>query len=181
MELLVHICCGPCLIYPYKILKENNFNITGFFYNPNIHPESEYNLRLGSAQLYLKKANINMIEERYNSNEFFDYISDNEERNKRCSLCYELRLKKTAKIAKELNFEYFTTTLLVSPYQNHGNLRQLGEDIASKTGVKFFYYDFRRGFVNSRIEARENNLYLQKYCGCSYSIKERKINAVTRL
>lgn len=171
-KLLIHICCAPCLIYPFKIIREHNFEVKGFFYNPNIHPENEFNLRWKSLEEYSKKINLDVIKQSYNPDEFFNCISPN--KKERCQFCWQMRLEKTAFFAKENNFDYFTTSLLVSPHQNHNKLKQISQAVALKFGVKLFYYDFREGFMGSRITAKENNLYLQKYCGCNYSIAERK-------
>lgn len=176
MRLLLHICCGPCSIYPLKVLKDNAFDVTGLFYNPNIHPENEFDLRLNSADLYAKKINLEIIKIKPRQEDFSEYISFNTEKPARCQLCYKMRLEKAAETAKELNFDFFSTTLLVSPYQDHNKLKSIGQTISEKTGVKFFYYDFREGFMNSRIIAKENNLYLQKYCGCDYS----RVGAIPR-
>lgn len=173
MKLLLHTCCGPCEIYPLEQLKQRGFEVSGFFYNPNIHPLSEYNNRRKAVEDFSRAAGIEVIFPEYNPAEFFHEINGSEKNPGRCSLCWGLRLKKTAQAAKEKGFDSFSTTLLVSPYQDQVLLKQIGGDIAEKEGVGFFYQDFRPGFRKAHNEAREQGLYMQKYCGCIYSEIER--------
>jgi len=173
MKILIHTCCAPCLIYPYKRLKLKDFEIESFFYNPNIHPLEEYLKRRGQVEVYAKELNIKMHGPHYDIKEFFKDINQNEEKPLRCNLCWQLRVKKTAQFAKENNFDSFTTTLLVSPYQNQESLKKIGEKCAGEVGIKFYYEDFRVGYKESVIESKEKDMYRQKYCGCLYSEIER--------
>lgn len=169
MKLLLHICCAPCEIYPLEALRAKGFEVTGFFYNPNIHPFSEYNNRRQAFEDYSKRANLEMIFPEYQPQEFFRTVNMNEDSPGRCAFCWRLRLHKTALVAKEIGCKSFTTTLLVSPYQNHELLKKIGEDIAQKEEIEFYYEDFRPGFREAHNKARQQGIYCQKYCGCLYS------------
>jgi hypothetical protein len=170
-NILLHTCCAPCLIYPLEFLRENGFKVTGFFYNPNIHPVLEYNER--KKAFIALNPDIEIIYPDYLPQEFFRAINLNEEAPGRCALCWRERLSKTARVAKEKDFGYFTTTLLVSPYQDQELLKRIGNDIAKEVGVEFYYADFRPGFRKAHNEARSKGVYTQKYCGCIYSDIER--------
>ena len=173
MKLLLHTCCGPCEIYPLQQLRHKGLEVNGFFYNPNIHPLSEYKNRRQAVEDFSRVANVDIIFPDYDPAEFFRAINEREANPGRCSLCWELRLKKTAKAARENGFDYFSTTLLVSPYQDQEGLKKIGSDIAKETGSEFYYEDFRPGFRKAHSEAKGEGLYLQKYCGCIYSEIER--------
>lgn len=170
MKILIHTCCAPCLIYPHKRLKEKGFCVESFYYNPNIHPRDEYLKRRQQIENYTKEEGVKMHDGRYEIKEFFRQVNGNEDALARCKLCWQLRLGETAKFAKENGFEIFTTTLLVSPYQNHEILKETGEECAKKYGVKFYYEDFRKGYQESVAESKNRNMYRQKYCGCLYSM-----------
>ena len=173
MKVLLHLCCGPCLIYPFRKLRDQGLEVSGFFYNPNIHPISEYNKRKDAVELIAKDSGISVFYEEYNPAEFFQAVNEKEEFPARCSICWALRLKRTAEEAKDKGFDAFTTTLLVSPYQNQELLKSLGEKISRDSGVKFYYEDFRPGFRQAHDEAKTKGIYCQKYCGCLYSEIER--------
>lgn len=173
MDILLHICCGPCLIYPFGRLKSQGFKIKGFFYNPNIYPSAEFSRRKESLDLLSKGLGLNVEAPENRPSDFFQAIDKNENTPKRCLLCWSLRLQATASRAKENGLKLFSTTLLVSPYQDHETLKQLGQRIAKDTGVDFYYEDFRPGFRPAYQEAKQRGLYLQKYCGCEYSIKQK--------
>lgn len=145
----------------------------GFFYNPNIHPYSEYKNRKQAVVDFSKAVDISVDFLEYKPEEFFQAVNLKETNPGRCSICWSLRLKKTAKAAKEMGFEYFTTTLLVSPYQNQELLRKIGRDISEQEGINFYYEDFRPGFRKAHDEAKAKGMYCQKYCGCVYSMKPR--------
>ncbi len=172
MKLLLHTCCAPCLIYPLERLNEKGFEVTGFFYNPNIHPFAEYQNRRRAIEDFIKPDNTAVIYPEYNPAEFFQAVNL-KETNGRCSICWALRLKITAKAAKERGFSHFSTTLLVSPYQNQELLKEIGNSIAGSEGVEFYYEDFRPGFRKAHDIARAKGVYCQKYCGCLYSELER--------
>ena len=171
MRLLIHICCAPCLIHPLEVLRLKGLEVCGLFYNPNIHPILEYNER--------KKAVINLnpgievIYPDYLPQEFFRAVNLKEDALVRCAVCWKLRLRKTARLAREKGFKYFSTTLLVSPYQDHEVLKRIGDEAAREEGVEFYYADFRPGFRKAHDEAKGKGIYTQKYCGCIYSEIER--------
>ncbi|TYQ16281.1 UNVERIFIED_CONTAM: hypothetical protein Cloal_2806 [Acetivibrio alkalicellulosi] len=164
MNMLVHMCCGPCAVYPVEELINEGINLKGLFYNPNIHPKEEYEKRKDNVKKFSDITNTEV----YYIDEYRQEIWDsfNGEQNDRCDMCYKMRLYKVAKFAKEKGFDAFTTTLLVSPYQNHNLIRKIGEEASLMNGVKFFYMDFRHGFRAGQNSAREMGLYRQKYCGC---------------
>lgn len=170
MKLLMHMCCAPCSTYPVMKLNEDKINVTGFFYNPNIHPLEEYQKRKDMVQKYasIKKLEVIYIDD-YMEDEWLCYNNCD---NKRCNMCYRLRINKTAAYAKENGFNAFSTTLLISPYQNHELIKKLGEEYGLKYGIKFYYQDFRKHFREGQAIAKELNLYRQKYCGCIISFNE---------
>jgi predicted adenine nucleotide alpha hydrolase (AANH) superfamily ATPase len=173
MELLLHICCAVCLIYPFKVLKEKGFKIKGFFYNPNIHPFSEYLHRKEALIVLNDELKLDIIYPEYKPQEFFRKVNFNEEDKKRCWLCWQLRLENTADFALKNGFNFFSTTLLVSPYQDQEKIKELADRISQEKGINFYYQDFRPGFRQAHKEAKERGLYCQKYCGCIYSEVER--------
>jgi predicted adenine nucleotide alpha hydrolase (AANH) superfamily ATPase len=154
-------------------LRENGFTVTGFFYNPNIHPFYEYKNRLEAVVDFSQRKNFKVIYPEYLPKEYFQAINFKEEKPERCSLCWTLRLRKTARFARENGFTHFSTTLLVSPYQEQELLKKIGKDIAKEEGIEFYYEDFRPGFRKAHEEARAQGIYCQKYCGCVYSEIER--------
>jgi len=170
MDILLHICCGPCLIYPFSRLKKK-FKISGFYYNPNIYPFEEYNRRKEALEVLKENLKFDVQYPEYQQSDYFQAIIDNENSQKRCLICFNLRLKKTAKFAKDNGFKIFSTTLLVSPYQNHQLLRECGNQVAKEAGLDFYYEDFRVGFKEGEIEAKAMRIYRQKYCGCKFSIR----------
>ena len=168
MNLLLHICCGPCAFFPVKFLKENNIQFTGLYYNPNIQPIDEF-LR--------RKENVEKLSEIENFNVFYDdtFLQNVWENyslstDSRCEMCYKLRLDKTAQFAKQNGFDCFSTTLLISPYQDHELIKKIAEEKAEKYGAGFYYYDFRPNYRQGQNLAREHGLYRQKYCGCICSL-----------
>jgi predicted adenine nucleotide alpha hydrolase (AANH) superfamily ATPase len=172
MKMLVHICCGPCATYPLKILHEAGHELHGLFYNPNIHPLSEHALRLDSVKRLLELTGVSAtIRDEYDVEEYFRRVAYRED--DRCAACYYLRLEKAARFAASQGFNAFTTTLLVSPYQKHELIHQIGQNVGMECGIEFYYEDFRPGWPETRRMSREMNLYRQKYCGCIYSEKER--------
>ena len=173
MNILLHICCAPCAMYPVTQLKKDGHKFAGFFYNPNIHLYSEYLKRKGEVERHSGEEAYNVIYPEYEVEKYFQYVADDETYKKRCPICWWLRLQKTAIFAAANGFEAFTTTLLGSPYQDHDVIKNIGEDIASKTGLKFYYDDFRTGFKAGREKARAKGYYIQNYCGCIFSEKER--------
>ena len=179
-QLLLHICCGPCSIFPLQFLQTQpeQFAITGYYYNPNIHPYKEFTRRRDTLQTFAEQKDLPLvIDERYLLEEFLQNaltaMADGNGAAKRCQMCYEIRLRQTAIYAKEHKFDFFTTTLLVSPYQQHELIRTVGEQIGKELGVPFLYYDFRSGWQEGVKISRELEMYRQPYCGCIFSEKER--------
>jgi len=174
VDILLHICCGPCLIYPFSRLKDQGFKISGFYYNPNLYPVSEYYRRVEALKVLSQEFSLDVEYPEHKESDFFQAINTQENLPQRCVNCWSLRLRKTARQAKKNNFTAFSTTLLVSPFQNHELLRQLGHQIGQETGLDFYYEDFRPGFKQAQLEAKRKGIYRQKYCGCQYSIKGKK-------
>ena len=171
MQILVHICCAPCFTYPHKRLIEEGHEVTGFFYNPNIHPYSEYRNRMGSLEKYAELKGTRII---YRDDyDLESYLRGALAADDRCTFCYTSRLGEAARTAVLLGFSAFTTTLLISPYQKHDMLVRAGEKAADEHSIEFYYEDFRDGYRESREIAKGLELYMQKYCGCIFSEKER--------
>ncbi|ACX52723.1 protein of unknown function DUF208 [Ammonifex degensii KC4] len=172
MKVLLHICCGPCAIYPVKVLRAENLEVYGFFFNPNIHPYTEYQRRREALAQFAESVDLPVIyADDYPMEEFFRRVAYREAL--RCRFCYHLRLERTAAVAKHGRFDYFTTTLLVSPFQKHELIKETAEAVAEAYGLPFLYRDFRPGFKEGVELSKELGLYRQQYCGCLYSEKER--------
>ena len=208
LRLLLHVCCGPCAIWP--ITELYNLCVTGLFYNPNIHPVEEFAKRLGGVKkLFTEKGAPLIVCEDYMQDEWEAFemaggrnggeqylskisnlrnlsnisslsnlsnignignISNTGNTGLRCAMCYRVRLSYTAKLAFELGFDAFSTTLLISPYQNHELIAAICVELSSQFSVDFFYRDFRPHFRKGQKLARDAGLYRQKYCGCIFSI-----------
>lgn len=180
--LLLHACCAPCSSACLERLS-NFFKITIIYYNPNITEEKEYLKRLEELKNFIQKIKvkypINIIDTRYDPKEFFEIskgLEKEKERGKRCYKCYELRLEETAKVAKENNFDFFATTLTLSPYKKTDWLNEIGENLSNKYQTSYLYSDFKKknGYKRSIELSKEYNLYRQDYCGCIYSKLERE-------
>ena len=176
MKLLLHTCCAPCSVYCIDSLRKENIEPTVYWFNPNIHPYMEYKSRRDCLKEYTKNINVQAIfEENYGLQEFCkNVIGDLQNRCK--EYCYPVRLEQTAKYAKENGYTHFSTTLLVSPYQNHEALIEVANQMAKKYNIEFLYRDFRVGFKEGQAKAREFGLYMQKYCGCIFSEEIRYYN-----
>ena len=173
MKILLHTCCAPCSVYCIDRLKEMNIDMDVYWFNPNIHPYIEYKTRRDTLKEYTKSIGVNAIfEDEYGLREFCKNVINDLE-NRCMNYCYRVRLEKTAKYAKENGYDAFSTTLLVSPYQNHEGLKQVAEEMSKKYNIPFFYEDFRIGFRQGQAKARELGLYMQKYCGCVFSEEDR--------
>jgi predicted adenine nucleotide alpha hydrolase (AANH) superfamily ATPase len=179
--LLLHACCAPCSSYVLEYLSDY-FKISVLFYNPNISPESEYLKRLNELKEFVKnqeyKNPVDVIEGVYEPKKFYDFatpLKDLKEGSHRCFLCYEFRMKQTAIMAND-KFDYFTTTLSISPYKNSKWINEIGSDLEKKYNTKYLFADFKKknGYLRSIELARENKLYRQDYCGCIYSKLERE-------
>jgi epoxyqueuosine reductase len=172
MNLLLHICCANCAIYPFQKLDEAGIETVGYFFNPNIHPYQEYEKRLEALKQYSEKVGMEVIyRDEYLLEEFLRNVSHRVE--ERCGYCYSIRLKAAAEEAKKRGFDHFSTTLLQSTYQKHDLIKETGERVAAKVGIPFFYEDFRTGWRTGVEISKAMGLYRQQYCGCIYSEKER--------
>lgn len=172
MKILLHICCGPCALFPLQQLRAAGHEVTGFFYNHNIHPYQEYVKRRDAAiQMAALQAVPLIMHDDYDLERFLANVANDPE--KRCSYCYESRLRAAAKAAVDGGFDAFTASLLYSRYQKHEEIKKLGEQIGSEYGILFYYQDFRQGWQDGIKQSKELGLYRQQYCGCIYSEKER--------
>ena len=172
MKILLHICCGPCTIYPLRTLREMGHDLTGYYFNPNIHPYLEYRRREETLTAYAGEKGLPVIRaDDYDMEAFFRLIAGRED--DRCRLCYTLRLQETARKAKEGGFAGFTTTLLYSKFQKHDIIREVGDRLGREGNIPFLYLDFREGWKEGVRLSRELGMYRQPYCGCIYSEKER--------
>lgn len=173
MNILLHICCGPCAIYCVKDLQAKGNSVEGFFYNPNIHPMAEFIKRKEAAEQVSKSlgCTVHFLSD-YQFEEFFN-MPASPERQERCPRCWQMRLDRTADYARKNGFDGFTSTLLISPYQDHNRIRQIALNISNKYALSFVYEDFRSGFKESHQLSRAMGLYHQNYCGCLYSERER--------
>ncbi len=169
----MHICCANCALYPFMHLDKKGLSIKGLWFNPNIHPEEEYSLRLNSLKLLqgLWRLDIDYVD-RYGLSEYLSALDGHE--GIRCEACYRMRLGETASRARKSGYDAFSTTLLVSPYQKHELIVETGRKLQEEYGVEFFYEDFRPGYRESLKISRELGLYRQRYCGCIYSRQERE-------
>lgn len=172
MNILIHLCCAPCGNAPIRQLRQEGHKVSAFWYNPNIHPFTEYRSRKNSVIDYTTKENIPLfMDDEYGLRSFVQEVADHIP--SRCPYCYRVRLEKTAQQAKEEHFDGFTASLLISPYQNHEMLKAIGEEMSEKYDTPFLYYDFRPLFRESQDYARSEDFYMQKYCGCIFSEEER--------
>jgi len=175
-KLLLHICCAPCSTHVVEVLKED-YDLTGFFYNPNIHPESEYRLREEEMRKYARRIGLEVACEEYDDDRWFEMVRGLEnapEGGERCFLCYRMRLEKAAQYAKEHCYRFFTTTLSVSPHKNATKINEIGSEVAERYGLQFHAADFKKkgGFERSVRMSREAGMYRQAYCGCIFSQRE---------
>lgn len=174
MEIFLHACCAPCSVSVVDILKQNGFKPTFFWFNPNIHPYREFKLRKQALQQYAQNLNLDFFEDLgYGMREFLQSLNGNFNFGFRCENCYRIRLKKCAEMAVKLGFKKFSSTLLVSPYQNHELIKKEAQKQAETYGIEFYYFDFRPFFRQGQAKAKELGLYMQKWCGCIFSEEER--------
>jgi len=179
--LLIHSCCAPCSSYVMEYLS-NYFDITIYYYNPNIYPEEEYIRRVEEQQRLIQEmplpAEVHFIQGSFLPSSFYQAVTGLEEEPEggaRCFVCYELRLREAAVKAANLGFDYFTTTLSISPHKNAQKLNEIGQCMAKEYGVKYLPSDFKKknGYKRSIELSREYNLYRQDYCGCVYSFQNK--------
>lgn len=172
MKILLHTCCGPCSIYPLAQLRRQGHQVSGYFHNPNIHPFREFKKRLAAMREFADRQKLAMVYDGdYGLREYLRRVVNREE--ERCRICYAMRLAEVARLAEAEGYEAFSTTLLYSRYQNHGEIRRQGEELAAKHNLTFYYEDFRVGWQEGIDQAIAMGLYRQPYCGCIYSEQER--------
>ena len=180
--LLLHSCCAPCSSYVLEYLSEY-FKITVFYYNPNIYPESEYTKRILEQQKLISemhfKNSVSFLAGSYDKEQFYEMakgLEEVKEGGERCMKCYEMRLKKTAQKAAEGGFDFFTTTLSISPMKNAQKLNEIGEELCRDTKVAWLPSDFKKknGYKRSTELSKEYGMYRQDYCGCVFSMRERE-------
>lgn len=168
----MHICCANCCLYPLKTLSSKGIEVKGLWFNPNIHPFTEYKMRLESLEELQKAWGLDLeYTDRYGLKEFIRAVVNYEDN--RCGICYSLRLEETAKTAKKMGLDGFTTSLLVSPYQKFDIINEIGRETGKRHSIPFYSEDFRPGWKEGIALSRELGLYRQKYCGCIYSEMER--------
>ncbi|MCL2070360.1 MAG: epoxyqueuosine reductase QueH [Treponema sp.] len=160
MKVLLHCCCAPCSIECVKALETQGLEPGLYWYNPNIQPQEEYRSRKESLLAFGEENKLPLLIEDAPGMDFSA---------KDCGLCYRLRLEKTARLAAEKGFNAFSTSLLISPYQNHELIKQTAEELAAELGIEFLYRDFRPLFRQGQNQARQAGYYMQKYCGCAAS------------
>ncbi len=175
MNLLLHMCCGPCSCYPVKVLREQGIEPTGYFFNPNIHPYKEWDMRLKAAEEFAARSEMKIITDKhYMLRDFLRRaLAAEQVENGRCRMCYTWRLEETARYAAENGFDAFASTLFYSIYQQHELMKETAEHFAKVYGVKFHYEDFRPGWQEGIDMSVEMGLYRQPYCGCIFSEEER--------
>jgi predicted adenine nucleotide alpha hydrolase (AANH) superfamily ATPase len=171
-KLLVHICCAHCAAYTVAHWRQQGYEVSGFWYNPNIHPFTEHQNRLESMKSLAREIDLPLeVAGGYDIIEYFRRVVGHED--ERCRYCFDLRLAKTAAAARESGCDAFTTTLLISPHQKHDIIQEIGHKIAGEHGVAFLYADLRKRYSDSRHITKPLDLYRQQYCGCVYSEWER--------
>ena len=187
-KLLLHSCCAPCSSYCLELLSQY-FELTVFYYNPNIYPPEEYEMRVEEQDRFIRefpaKHPISFVEGKYDTNRFYETAKGMEqlkEGGERCFACYELRLRESAEYAKANGFDFFTTTLSISPLKNAAKLNEIGKKLEDEYGIKYLYSDFKKqnGYKRSTEISNEYEMYRQYYCGCVYSKKQRDDEIVLR-
>lgn len=187
-KLLLHSCCAPCSSYCLEVLSQY-FSVTVFYYNPNIYPPEEYEMRVEEQARFVKefpaKNPITFVEGVYDTARFYEMAKGMEqlkEGGERCFACYELRLRESAEYAKQHGYDFFTTTLSISPLKNAEKLNEIGKQLEEEYGIKYLYSDFKKqnGYKRSTEISTEYDMYRQYYCGCVYSKKQRDDEIVAR-
>jgi len=178
-RVLLHTCCAPCLIHPLELLQGRGYEVVPFFFNPNVHPFREYRERYFAVVDYCESRGLALKSGPYEMESFLAEVAQGEAGGQepggkaRCSRCFSMRLNRTAIEARRLSIASFTTTLLVSPYQDQALIVEAGEEAALEHGVHFIAEDMTGGFKEAAGRSREEGMYRQSYCGCVYSEKER--------
>lgn len=172
MKLLLHICCAVCACALVEKFRQSSIQVTGYFYNPNIHPYLEFQKRLRAVEVFADQDKLTVHYERsYGLRKFLRQIVGEEDN--RCPLCYEMRLRRSAKFARDQGFDAFTSTLIISPHQKQSLIKTIGDDIGRSSGIKFHYEPSTELYSRTQELARKRRLYHQQYCGCIYSEYER--------
>jgi len=176
-KFLLHVCCATCALHPYFLLSKD-FIVTLYFYNPNIHPKKEYNRRLEDVRMISKKYHIPLIIDKYEIKKWFELtknLKEEPEGGTRCSVCFKMRLEKTATAAKKLNIDLFGTTLTISPHKNYSTINSIGKTIADDKKLTFYESNFKKkdGFKKTIQLSNKLHISRQNYCGCIYSMRER--------
>jgi len=179
-KILLHACCAICSGYPITLLKDMGYQVFVYFYNPNIYPQEEYQKRIQAQRILCTHLDCELIEGEYQPEEFYAIakgLENEPEKGKRCDKCFELRLLKTAQLAKDLDIQEFTTSIVISPHKNFVKLTEIGEKIAFQNGLTYRAIDFKKqdGFLKTNRLSKELNLYRQNYCGCEFSIKKEVV------
>ena len=174
-KILLHACCATCSAYPIEKLREMDYEPVIYFFNPNIFPPDEFDKRLNELIKYSEKKDIELIIDKQDSSQWYNFIEglENEpERGKRCARCFEYRLIHTAIKALKLGINTFTTTLTVSPHKQSKVIFEIAEEIAKKNELEFLKIDFKKenGFLKTMLIAKQENFYRQSYCGCEFSL-----------
>lgn len=177
-SLLLHVCCAPCSPYVIKLLQKD-YDVTAYFYDPNIHPEEEYRFRLEEMKRFSHEISLPLVAAEYDVERWFEITRGHEndkERGERCNLCFDLRLDKAAWFAKNNGFELFTTVLTTSPHKDAKIINRIGQSLSEKYGIKFLEGDFKKkdGFKKSVAMSKEHGLKRQDYCGCIYSVAKAR-------
>ncbi|MEK6726735.1 MAG: epoxyqueuosine reductase QueH [Deltaproteobacteria bacterium] len=172
-RMLLHTCCAPCSTHVLELLREM-FALTLYFYDPNIHPREEYETRRDEMRGYAARSSVGFVEGPYDVERWFELTKGHEtdkEGSDRCFLCYELRLRESARFARENGFEYFGTVLSISPHKRADKINEIGLSLAEEYRINYLEADFKKkdGFKRSIVLSREHGLYRQDYCGCVYS------------
>ena len=171
-NILLHICCGPCAVFPLRRLRTEGWSVTGFFFNHNIHPYQEYRKRLDTVQAFAGQEEVPVtVRDEYRLEEFLAAVAAAPAL--RCRYCYESRLEETARAAADDGFSAWSTSLLYSRYQRHDEICELAGKLSQRYGVSFYYDDYRTGWQEGIRLSKELGMYRQQYCGCIYSEKER--------
>ncbi len=175
MKILLHACCAPCIVYPLDDLTSKGHDVTAVFFNPNIHPYTEYLRRLDAFNSYVKSNDIGILDDHIEGSmeDWFRNVVYREAQ--KCKVCFNYRMDKIADLAQKKGFDAFSTTLLYSRFQKHDLLKTTCEALADQYGIMFLYEDWRTGWNEGVKRYRKLGLYRQKYCGCVYSEKERAV------
>jgi predicted adenine nucleotide alpha hydrolase (AANH) superfamily ATPase len=177
-KILLHACCGPCAVQCAEQLRGEGLEPALFWYNPNIHPFTEYKRRKDALAQFANQSGMALhLEDTYGLRAFIAGVFPAFDR--RCAFCYRARLEAAARYGAEQGYAYFSTTLLISPYQDHGLIREIAETAAKQHHIGFLYRDFRPGFRQGQQKARDMGLYMQKYCGCIFSEEERYVKPIS--